>query len=329
MTRCRVSWRSSSEEAALHGAVLFIDDYDDLLAHMNAELRHTLAEQIAQRMDLTILAGAQPWTPLGGPPLGVLVVPHPLPGFGRRRMIWETCLAASGVQVDPRDLNALSHRFHMSHEQIDDTVQMACRSARLRATAGHSDGADGKESPAPTAAELFATACANIGHELERLARRVTPIHSWDDIVLPPNSIAQLHELCQRVRHRHIVMEQWGFDQKLSMGKGVTALFAGPPGTGKTMAAEVVASELGLEVYTVDLPSVIDKYVGEPRKIWNESSQQPRTLMRSCSSTRRTRCSGNAPKCAIRTIDTRTLNRLSSAAYGAIRRPCCASYERA
>jgi SpoVK/Ycf46/Vps4 family AAA+-type ATPase len=88
----------------------------------------------------------------------------------------------------------------------------------------------------------------------------------WDDIVLPEDSLAQLREICQRVAHRHRVLGEWGFDRKLSLGKGVNALFAGPSGTGKTMAAEIIANALGLDLYRIDLAGVVSKYIGETEK---------------------------------------------------------------
>jgi SpoVK/Ycf46/Vps4 family AAA+-type ATPase len=78
--------------------------------------------------------------------------------------------------------------------------------------------------------------------------------------------VAQLREICARVEHSHSVLGDWGFDRKFSLGKGVTALFAGPSGVGKTMAAEVVAGELQLDLYKIDLAGVVSKYIGETEK---------------------------------------------------------------
>jgi SpoVK/Ycf46/Vps4 family AAA+-type ATPase len=76
----------------------------------------------------------------------------------------------------------------------------------------------------------------------------------------------QLRELVARVEHRARVMDEWGFDAKLSGGKGISALFAGPPGTGKTMAAQVIAGALGLDLFAIDLSAVVSKYIGETEK---------------------------------------------------------------
>src|SRR5207253_1817000 len=85
-------------------------------------------------------------------------------------------------------------------------------------------------------------------------------------LVLPPDQYAQLHEICQQVTYRHIVFGAWGFDRKLSLGKGLNVLFSGPPGTGKTMAAEVIASELRLDLYKIDLSRVVSKYIGDTER---------------------------------------------------------------
>ncbi|MGE0550173.1 MAG: ATP-binding protein [Kofleriaceae bacterium] len=97
-------------------------------------------------------------------------------------------------------------------------------------------------------------------------ARRVAVTQSWDDLVLPADQIDALVELIARVRERRKVYEQWGFGAKVGRGLGVSALLSGPPGTGKTMAAGLIARELGLELYQVDLGKVVSKWIGETEK---------------------------------------------------------------
>jgi len=101
---------------------------------------------------------------------------------------------------------------------------------------------------------------------LERLARRIEPAVGWDDIVLPDAARSQLHDLASRARHRDQVLIEWRMRKGGGRGRGVTGLFGGESGTGKTMAAEVIAGELGLDLYTVNLATVVDKYVGETEK---------------------------------------------------------------
>ncbi|MGC4153593.1 MAG: ATP-binding protein [Propionicimonas sp.] len=100
--------------------------------------------------------------------------------------------------------------------------------------------------------------------ELDRLALRTRPRYGWEDLVLPADQTRQLAELADRYRARSLVYGDWGFSAAPSAG--IVALFAGPPGTGKTMAAEVIAGDLGLDLYKVDLSGVVSKYIGETEK---------------------------------------------------------------
>jgi ATPase family associated with various cellular activities (AAA)/Winged helix domain, variant len=101
---------------------------------------------------------------------------------------------------------------------------------------------------------------------LDDLAGRIEPAAHWDDLVLPEPQLGTLREIALHVRHRATVYEDWGFAAKGARGLGISALFAGPSGTGKTMAAEVLANELRLDLYRIDLSSVVSKYIGETEK---------------------------------------------------------------
>jgi ATPase family associated with various cellular activities (AAA) len=104
------------------------------------------------------------------------------------------------------------------------------------------------------------------GRELEELADRIVPIHGWDDIVLPPDVLHDLKAAAAQVRHRTRVYGDHGFAQKYPRGRGISILLAGPSGVGKTMAAEVVAKDLNLDLYRIDLARVVSKYIGETEK---------------------------------------------------------------
>ncbi|MET8898048.1 AAA family ATPase [Streptomyces albogriseolus] len=114
--------------------------------------------------------------------------------------------------------------------------------------------------------DVRAAVRAQNGAGLDRLARRVEPGVGWDDLVLPPTTHRRLRELALRARHREQVLGQWGMRPGGGRGRGVIALFAGESGTGKTMSAEVVAADLGMDLYVVDLSTVVDKYIGETEK---------------------------------------------------------------
>jgi SpoVK/Ycf46/Vps4 family AAA+-type ATPase len=101
---------------------------------------------------------------------------------------------------------------------------------------------------------------------LDTLAHRLEPRVTWDDLVLPPADLRILQQIAEQVAHRSTVYEKWGFNRKMSRGLGISALFAGDTGTGKTMAAEVIAMHLRLDLYRIDLSSVVSKYIGETEK---------------------------------------------------------------
>ncbi|MFI6683098.1 AAA family ATPase [Streptomyces sp. NPDC050485] len=118
---------------------------------------------------------------------------------------------------------------------------------------------------------------------LDKHARRVRPAVGFADLVLPEEPLGLLHELAGRARHRDRVLGEWRLRTGGGRGRGVVALFAGDSGTGKTLAAEVVAGELGLDLYVVDLSSVVDKYVGETEKnlerIFSEADRTDSVLL--------------------------------------------------
>ncbi|MBN1175004.1 MAG: AAA family ATPase, partial [Micromonosporaceae bacterium] len=101
---------------------------------------------------------------------------------------------------------------------------------------------------------------------MDSLAQRVDPHSGWDDLVLPETQLRTLREIVAQVRHRLTVLEDWGLAGRSGRGLGVAALFAGASGTGKTLAAEVLASDLRLDLYRVDLSQVVSKYIGETEK---------------------------------------------------------------
>lgn len=118
--------------------------------------------------------------------------------------------------------------------------------------------------------DLWALARDRAGRALDGLAERITPQARWDDLVLPDAQMQQLRQLAAFRTHREQVLGTWGFREKSARGLGLSALFSGASGTGKTMAAEILASELGdqgaLDLYRVDLSSMISKYIGETEK---------------------------------------------------------------
>ena len=257
-------------EASFDGAVLFFDNLDALVREDRARELRRLCSALAEHPGVTLLSSRAPWRPQPGLPgreaLAILSVPFDVPDATGRLQSWQTSLATNGISLPPSDLEILAGRFRLTPDQIAQAAAAARPRALWRGAAEASDRDVDVSSVQPGLGDLFTAARDQCGHDLAHLARRIEPRYGWDDIVLPEDAVAQLRELCQRVVHRKRVMEDWGFGKKLSLGKGVTALFSGASGTGKTMAAEVVATELGLDLYKINLASVVSKWIGETEK---------------------------------------------------------------
>ncbi len=117
-----------------------------------------------------------------------------------------------------------------------------------------------------TPEHLWAACREQTAGALSALARRIDTVFEWDDLVLPAAVVGQLRDLAAQVALRPTVYGEWGFDATLSRGRGISVLFSGPSGTGKTMAAEVLARQLKLDLYRVDLAGVVSKYIGETER---------------------------------------------------------------
>jgi SpoVK/Ycf46/Vps4 family AAA+-type ATPase len=153
------------------------------------------------------------------------------------------------------DLDALANKFRFTGGQIKDAAATANNLARARG-----------EDKQITMNDIYQASRAQSNQKLNALARKIQPKFTWEDIVLPRDQMAQLRETTHYVQYRHIVFGEWNFDRKVSLGKGLNILFAGPSGTGKTMAAEIMAGELKLDLYKIDLSTVVSKYIGETEK---------------------------------------------------------------
>ncbi|MBD2184293.1 ATP-binding protein [Planktothrix sp. FACHB-1355] len=248
-------------QAWFENTLLYLEGVEILQEEEHAILYQDLLNAIAQTKGITILAGKQPWKPGIEGVLGILTIPFTVPDFTQRRLEWQERLEEAGISISPTDLDALSDRFRLTPEQIANAVVTASNTIRWKAAAG--------ETEISYSSIVFSATRAQGGHDLAALARKVEPKYRWDDIVLPPDAQTQLREICNQAKHRHLVYEEWGFDRKLSLGKGQNVLFSGLPGTGKTMAAEVMASELQLDLYKIDLSQIVSKYIGDTEKNLN------------------------------------------------------------
>jgi hypothetical protein len=149
---------------------------------------------------------------------------------------------------------------------LDEAVEEVAQHFRLGASALHAVARELSTTDGDATAELRRLCRERARGRLEELAERIDGPASWSDLVLPQGHLDLLHEIVRHVRHRTQVYERWGFGARTSRGLGVTALFAGESGTGKTLAAEVLAAELGLDLYRIDLAATVSKYIGETEK---------------------------------------------------------------
>jgi hypothetical protein len=125
---------------------------------------------------------------------------------------------------------------------------------------------EANDSHEPLPGKIWEICCASERPRLDKLAQRLVPKVTWDDLVLPVEEMNRLKEIAAQVKHRDQVYCEWGFERKMNRGFSISALFAGDSGTGKTMAAEVIANELQLNLYRIDLSAVVNKYIGETEK---------------------------------------------------------------
>lgn len=223
-----------------------------------------LIREIHETGWLAFLIGEKPLSLPGLEAMQVCPVEVPPPDYQQQNVLWQMFLQREAENC-AAEISHLTARFDLTGGQIASAVSQARQSARVR----------DPENPRVTLPDLVAASRVQSQPRLSHLARKITPNYRWNDLVLPREPLQQLRELANQVKYRHRVMNEWGFAGKLSLGKGINALFAGQSGTGKTMAAEVIANELGLDLYKIDLSAVVSKYIGETEKnlnrIFNEA----------------------------------------------------------
>jgi ATPase family associated with various cellular activities (AAA)/Winged helix domain, variant len=230
--------RLCAREAALSGAVLLLET-----GGRGGEDGGTRAARrfAAAFQGALVVAAEEPRFALEGS--FRIEIPPPQPA--ERKELWRSVLADSTNGA----LDAVAGQF--------DLDPAAIRAAAREALA----------TPGGSLPDRVWDACrARARPVLDDLAQRIDSSVGWDDLVLPRERIATLREVATQVRWRFRVYDEWGFASRSSRGLGISALFAGPSGTGKTLAAEVLANELRLDLYRIDLSSVVSKYIGETEK---------------------------------------------------------------
>jgi hypothetical protein len=216
-----------------------------LLVECNDAAPCAAARRLVERVHgLVVLATGEPTT------LERTVIRHRIdkPPRAEQHRLWAEALGAAAAGADAA-VQALAAQFRLSAREITRTG---------RAVAASRSGAID---------DALHEACRQIERvRLEGLAQRIDSQACWDDLVLPAAQMERLREIAGHARHRLTVYEQWGFAAKGSRGLGLSVLFAGESGTGKTMAAEVLSNALGLQLFRIDLSAVVSKYIGETEK---------------------------------------------------------------
>ena len=246
------TWPLALREARLEGAALLLAHWESCLNEATGQPPDDLWQALLAFPYPVFLCGKDAWEPQDvrrGRPM--LRLAFDLPAYEDRRRLWAQALKQRGVTL--KKLDALASKYRFTPTQIARAVNTA---ADLAASRGDS----------VTLSDLYAAAQAHSTLRLGRLAKQITPRHTWDDLILPPDRLEQLRELRSRAEHAYTVQDEWGFGRKIAPRPRISALFAGESGTGKTMAAEVIAHDRGLPVYRIALSAVVSKSIGETEK---------------------------------------------------------------
>jgi ATP-dependent 26S proteasome regulatory subunit len=257
-------------EGRLQNAALLLNGYDLLLGD-EKEIRlsyESLITELKNYPQWVFLVSEKEWQPGGIPgDKPFISIELPVPSYTARRQLWRRHFNDDSTLAADIDFGDLAAKFRLSGGQVRDVVAAARSLAQWRDT--------GKA--VITVQDLYAACRRQFRGTLSALSRKIQPKYNWPDIILPKDQMEQLHEICSYVKYYYTVYDDWGFEHKLSTGKGLNVLFSGPSGTGKTMAAEIIANKLGLDLYKIDLSAIVSKYIGETEKNLDRIFQEGRT----------------------------------------------------
>lgn len=253
-------------EALLQQAILCFHHCDALLKDQEQQRRLSLfIQKLSIYQGPLFLLSTEDVKPLNWPHREWIPITLSVPDAATRTQLWSTISRDWFVQKK-MDWGSLGSMFRFTPGQMKDALRYAELQLRWKGKSGQPIGTE----------ELYEACYAQVSSRMSDKATRITPQASWSQLILPDEQKQLLRNACDQMRYRHIVYSKWGFDRRLSYGKGLSMLFSGPPGTGKTMAAEVVAQELHMEIYKIDLSQIISKYIGETEKNLREIFEQAR-----------------------------------------------------
>jgi SpoVK/Ycf46/Vps4 family AAA+-type ATPase len=253
-------------EARLQRAVLFFDECEGLFAAHNRFGGHlpSLLQALERFDGICILATNVPKSLDHALDRRILYrVMFETPSPAMREAIWQVHLPPSVPRAPDVDIPYLARRFEFSGGYIKNTVLLAAGAAASRA---YDPENKDKTDIQITQRDLLDGAWSQLRHRLAEYADRDVADLRLNDLILPADIKIQVVEIIEAVSAQGIVFRDWGFGRKFNKGRGLSALFDGEPGTGKTLSAEVIAAELGLSLMRVNVANVVSKYIGETEK---------------------------------------------------------------
>lgn len=241
---------------------LCIDNFDIMLAEDGRykEKLTSMLQMVEEYSPITFILGHSQWNPsIINEKVVFAGVDFPYPKVSQRKEYWEEF--SEKYKLDESvNIDSFSGNFRFTPGQIERVLRLS-----------ESNSVWNGKSNGQISTEDLSNACySQSNRKLSNLSSKIKKTYTWDMLVLPQDQMSQMKEICNQVKFRSLVYENWGFEKRLALGKGINVLFSGPPGSGKTMAAEVIANEIGLEIYKIDVSQIVSKYIGETEKNLSE-----------------------------------------------------------
>jgi len=259
-------------EVKFQNLLLYIDRLERLQQPDYETQYQDLLNLLADQNRVVILSGTTGWKNINTQLQGVVDLSFPMLNVEQRQHFWQKYLQAAEIHLDNEDLLDLSDRLRLNSDQIANAVAIAKNQQQWHNLEQVEISTPSTELSTDKlqVSHLFNAARSLSSQNLKSLSQQIYPKYVWDDIVLANHQEAQLREICDQIKYQNLVWNTWGFNQKQSLGKGLNVLFSGISGTGKTMSAEIIAQELQLDLYKIDLSQIVNKYIGETEKNLNQ-----------------------------------------------------------
>ena len=247
------AWRLSMREGYLRSAAFMVLNWESILQDEYRQPPRAMWRAMLEYPLPIFLCGEKDWEPIDNQRnRRLLRMKFAIPEYQHRLASWQQIAKDVHVDIDEAVIDELASKFRFNRRQIVRSIH----------TASDYAASNGQQL---TREDLYNGVQAHASLQLGQLAKRVVPKATWDELILPDEQMIQLQEIVKRAKYAHIV-EDWGYKERYTNMYGISALFAGESGTGKTLSAQVIAKELGLVMYRIDLSAVVSKYIGETEK---------------------------------------------------------------